>query len=339
MKRLLLTIVCIALLAAWPAVSIAQTNLRIASGVVGSLNYALATGIAAVYQTHTGETLEVLTKELTATVPQLYAGQYEIASQVNAAAYIFYNSIDPRTLERTDNKERPAMRLLMLGSASPMGFLAYKSSGMTKASELRGKRVTLRYGHFSVQLMAKANLLAAGLTEEDITVVQASNIPKGAELLNSGTVDACYGAVTVPAFRELDAAKGGVRFLTYEPTPEIRQNVRNFFPGAVFLDANPDPGVVGIPEHMTLLGVNNSLISATNVPDDVIYKFVKTIYENRADLIPYSHDFVAWQDEPPVSTYAAAPFHNGAIRFYKEAGLWTAEMEEWNQKLLDLYPD
>ncbi len=338
MKKRLLVLLAAAVLVLGGASSALAENVRMAAGVVGSMNFSLATGFSAVYQKHTGQTLEVLTKELTATVPQLYSGGYEIASQVNAAAYIFYNNIDPRTLEPTGSKERPPLRLVMLGNASPASFVVLKSSGMTKASDLKGKRVTLRFGHFSAQLMVKINLLASGLTENEVSVVQASNIPKGAEMLRDGAVDACFGTTSVAAFRELDAAKN-IRFLAHDPSPENEKKIREVFPGAIFIKVNPDPGLVGVPEPTWMIGNHNSLISATNTPDDVIYKFVKTIYENRQELLPYSPDFEEWVNTPPVSTYAAAPFHTGAIKYYKEAGLWTPEMEAWNQKLLDIYKD
>ncbi len=337
MKKSLFCLLVMAMLALGGALSAQAENLRMASGVVGSMTYALANGFSAVYQKHTGQTLEVLTKELAATVPQLYSGGYELATQVNAAAFLIYNNIDLRTLEPTGSKERPAIRLVMLGNKAAAGFLALKSSGMTQVSDLKGKRATLKYGHFAAQFMININLLAAGLEAgKDVTSVQASSIPVGAQLLNDGTVDACFGAATVPAFRELDAAKG-VRYLNQKATPEAMERVRKAFPGAVFVEVQPDPGLVGIPEPTTLLANHNALMSATNVPDDVIYNFLKVIYENRKELVAYAPDFAEWVAEPPVSTYAAAPYHTGAIRFYKEAGLWTEEMEKWNQQLLDIY--
>ena len=336
-KKHLLCLLIAVILTLGGTLSASAENLRMASGVVGSMTYALANGFAAVYQKHTGQTLEALTKELAATVPQLYAGQYELATQVNAAGFLIYNNIDLRTLQPTGNKERPPLRLVMLGNKAAAGFLALKSSGMTTVNDLRGKRATLKFGHFAAQFMININLLAAGLeADKDVTAIQASSIPSGAQLLSEGAVDACFGAATVPAFRELDAAKG-VRYLGQNPTPEAMERVRKAFPGAVFVEVKPDPGLVGILEPTTLLANHNALMSATNVPDEVIYKFVKVIYENRQELVAYAPDFAEWVIEPPVSTYAAAPYHPGAIKYYKEAGLWSDEMEKWNQQLLDIY--
>ena len=337
-KSLICLLVAILLAAGSASFAFAANYLRMASGVVGSGTHSMANGFAAVYQTHTGETLEALTKELAATLPQLYAGQYELACQTNSAVYLIYNNFDLRTLERTGSKERPPLRMVMMGNKMPAGFLALKASGMTKISDLKGKRATLKFGHYAAQFTASVNMVAAGLvTDKDVTAVQSSNIPMGAQLLSDGVVDACFGGSTVPAFRELDAAKG-VRFLAHaEPTPEVEARLRAMYPGGTFMRVEPNPGMVGIPEPMWMIGNHNSVLSSTNIPDAVVYKFVKVIYENRQDLVQYAPDFKDWINEPPVNTYTCAPYHPGAIRFYKEAGLWTAEMEKWNQELLDIY--
>ena len=339
MKKSLFCLLVMVLLTAGNApVAFAADNLRMASGVVGSMPYALASGFAAVYQKHTGETLEVLTKELSATYQELYTGRYEMAVQASVTAYMLYNNMDLRTGQPTDVKEQQPVRIVMMGNTMPAGFLALKSSGMTKVSDIKGKRATLRFGHASAQFMVNVNVLVAGLeVGKDVTATQASSIPVGAQLLNDGTVDATFGGITVPAFRELDAGKG-VRFLTHNPpTPEVEEKARAVFPGTVFLRVEPDPGLVGIPEPIWLLGNHTCLISSANIPDDLVYKFTKTIYENRQELVPFSLDFRDWVKEPPASTYAAAPFHPGAIRYYKEAGLWSEEVEKWNQQLLKLY--
>ena len=339
MKKILIYLSVMALLVAGnaPLASAAADNLRIASGVVGSMVYTLATGTAAVYQKHTGQTLEVLTKEVSATVQELYEGRYELAATTNAAPWFFYYNINPQTLEPMEKKNRPPMRIVMMGNIQTHGLLTYADTGMTKASQLQGKRVAYGHGQYSVQLTARASLLTAGLTG-NVTIVRASNIPQAAEQLQRGGADATHGAISASVFRELDAGRK-VRFLTLEPTPEAHKALRDFFPGAVLVDVEPGPGLIGIPERTTLFGTHNCMVSATNIADDVIYKFVKTIYENRADLAPFSQDFVDWQKELPVSTYATAPFHPGAIRYYKEAGLWTPEVDAWNQHLLDLYKE
>jgi hypothetical protein len=42
-----------------------------------------------------------------------------------------------------------------------------------------------------------------------------------------------------------------------------------------------------------------------------------------------------WAISRAGKTPAGAPFHEGAIRYLKEKGIWTAESEQWNTKYLE----
>lgn len=42
----------------------------------------------------------------------------------------------------------------------------------------------------------------------------------------------------------------------------------------------------------------------------------------------------AWRRERMVSQKATIPYHPGAIRFFKESGAWSKEMEDLQAKLL-----
>ena len=337
MKKSLLCLLSVVVLALGGALSASATNLRMASGAVGTVSYAVASGLAAVYQTHTKETLEVLTKEISASLPELYDGRYEFAAQFNNSGHLIYHNYNLRTGEPTNDKTPSPIRLVMMGNPMPAGFLVLKSSGMTKVTDLKGKRATTRFSQASPHFWSNVNMAAAGLEPgKDFTPIQSTNPPSTAQLLNDGLTDAAFGGITVPAFLELDVAKG-VRYLSHDPTPEVEARGRASFPGAMMLRLDPGPGVVGIIEPTYMLANHNVVFSAANIPDDVVYKFVKVIWENRHDLVPFSADLAEWPTLPPASTYAACPFHPGAIRYYKEAGLWSDEMEKWNQQLLDIY--
>jgi len=339
MKKILICLSAMALLpmgGAFPASAADIGNLRMTSGLVGGIDYTLASGLAAVYQKHTGETLEVLTKRLETTAPELYAGQYELAFQTNILGYMLYNNTDLRTLQPTGSKEQPPVRLIMLGNRLLSAFVAPKALGITKVSELKGKRIP-KFTQFAPLFMVNLNILAAGLdVSKDVVSISTASPVTGAQQLIDGMIDASFGGITMPVFREADAAKG-VRCLGHNPTPEIEARIRAVFPGAAFVRVEPEPGLVGLPEPTWLIAQHNALFSATSIPDDVVYKFVKVIWENRQDLVPYAPDFKDWVNEPPANTYAACPYHPGAIRYYKEAGLWSNEMEQWNQQMLDIY--
>lgn len=42
-----------------------------------------------------------------------------------------------------------------------------------------------------------------------------------------------------------------------------------------------------------------------------------------------------WEIKKAIRPPGNVPFHKGAIKYFKEAGVWTPELEKWNNNALD----
>ena len=76
-----------------------------------------------------------------------------------------------------------------------------------------------------------------------------------------------------------------------------------------------------------LLGMNvgsMQLITYENVDEELVYQFTKTLYENRA-AVAEQHPAAKALNAPNVVRDTGTPFHPGAIRAYKELGIWPAD--------------
>ena len=65
---------------------------------------------------------------------------------------------------------------------------------------------------------------------------------------------------------------------------------------------------------------------------------LKAIWENTDKLAPIHPLFKEWTRERAVDHEVTIPYHPGAVRFYKERKVWTAEMDAVQQKLLGANP-
>jgi len=76
------------------------------------------------------------------------------------------------------------------------------------------------------------------------------------------------------------------------------------------------------------------LNASASMADDDVYKLAKTLHENweqlRKDYPPLRG--VKQTELAPASN--TVPYHPGAVRFYKETGLWTAEHDARQASLL-----
>ena len=63
------------------------------------------------------------------------------------------------------------------------------------------------------------------------------------------------------------------------------------------------------------------IITAANADEDMVYHFTKTLYTHRAEVVKAHKAGKAINEKNAVKD-VGTPFHAGAIRFYREIGIW-----------------
>jgi len=223
------------------------------------------------------------------------------------------------------------IRLVAFTVPNKISAVTSKDSGITTLSQLKGKRLACRYPTPSLHLQALAMLANGGLTIDDVIVIPVTSITEGVNAVITGRADAT-GTVTLgtPILQELEARRGA-RFLPIDPSPEAVKRARQFFPGyPVLVKAGP----IGVETDRYLWCYDVYVICSAALPDKVVYEVVRVMYENIAELQRFHKQLEEWTQKGLVRADFSIPFHPGAVAFYKGVGLWTAEMDALNQKLL-----
>jgi len=84
---------------------------------------------------------------------------------------------------------------------------------------------------------------------------------------------------------------------------------------------DPAPGLTGVLKPTLLAVYDYTLYASKATPDDVVYKAVKAIYENEAELKEAGALFRTFSPKN-MSKEQGIPYHPGAKKFYQEAGAW-----------------
>lgn len=78
---------------------------------------------------------------------------------------------------------------------------------------------------------------------------------------------------------------------------------------------------LGMTAPVTTFGVTITVVTSVDASEDVVYGFVKTIFDNLAELKKQHHALGGLEPASMISSGATAPLHQGAIRYYREKGL------------------
>jgi uncharacterized protein len=295
----------LAMLAAVNGTVSAQT-IGLATMQPGTLNHTTGTAIAKVVKEKAG---------LNALV-QPTAGESVIIPLVGRGEAEFGIANALEVTVATEGARLNELRLIGAIHPLPTAFFVRKDSSMRTIADLKGKKVV--YG-FSAQrtldIVVRALLATAGLTEKDISPVLVPNVIRGADDFVSGAADTFYFAFGAPKVREVDATVSGIRVL------DIQQSgmdaARRIFPGGYLAPATPGPFYVGVEKPTGVYTWDNLLFTNAKVKDDVVYKIIEAMAKNKDDLVAVQPALRAFMPEN-LHVGHSVPYHPGALKYFAD---------------------
>jgi uncharacterized protein len=218
----------------------------------------------------------------------------------------------------------PNLRVVALLYQLKEAIFVRKDSDIKTVGELKGKRMTAGFtAQKTILPQLDAIYATAGLTRNDVAKVQVPNVVAGANAFMAGQTDGFIFAHGAAKVREADASVGGIRALPIPDTPASIAAIKKHWPTGHLVLMKPgqnDPGVLA-PGYF--IAYPMLVFTSKNVADDVVYKLTKVIYESQkgmGQVFAPMKGFDPKQDM--VGDTAPGQYHPGAIKFYKEVGLW-----------------
>ena len=198
-----------------------------------------------------------------------------------------------------------------------------KDSDIKTIADLKGKRVG--YGFKSQKGIARsvtAMLANGGLTWDDVKKVPAPNVASSARDFGAGKSDVLFFALGSAKVMEVAAKVGGLRVLPLDDSPEAVARLQKINPTAYIKVVNPAPNIEGLFDPTKVAHMDLLLYTNENISDEIIYKVVKAIYENKRDLVASFKAFIPFDPERIAMPVKGIDYHPGALKFFKEIGLW-----------------
>ena len=178
-------------------------------------------------------------------------------------------------------------------------------------------------------------LAFAGLTTANVDKIVYPSYGAMGKAFIAGDIDVAP-AIPVSSFlREAEGGRG-VRWLDMPASDKagwdrINAHARMFAPSKATVGVS-----ISEDDPADLLGYRYPQLTVTADADsELVYNMVKAL-DQTFDLYKDATKVISrWNIKKAGTAPAGAPFHEGAIRYLKEVGVWTADDEAWNQARID----
>jgi uncharacterized protein len=208
-------------------------------------------------------------------------------------------------------------------------FITKQDSGIQTIGDLKDKRVVVGPAGAGFEMFLGPLMTAHGVLyredERGFTPIHAT-YSEAVSLLGDGAADAAFMGGAIPTSAVTQACTTHeIFFVPYEETVR-RQLIAEYpFYDEVTIPAKTREGketYPGMTEDFVAMNVGSMhLITSASQDDELIYQITKTIWENRAEIVK-QHLAGLSINERNAARYTGTPFHPGAIRFYREIGIW-----------------
>jgi len=322
MSKMKLTITIAAALGLAATSAVAQTY-SVGTNPQGSLAYAAGTAVSKIMAQNSGLQFRVAPYGGSSTyLPLIHAGKLDFGFANQGETAFAYDGTEIF-------KGRPNQKLRMVGVLFRINgtFAVAKDSPIRSISDLKGKLVPSDYTSGRVFHYITSGILATQkMSYDDVKRFPVPTFVRGINAFVQGKVDTAYIPLNAGAGKKAMATmKNGWRYIPFKTSAEGAKRMHGVLPYAEPNVVMPKKTNTGVVEPTAMMRVQFYIVTGAHVSEDVVYKTTKTLFNNKKALAQSFGAFNRMVAKEMPSKHSN-PYHPGAIKFYKEAGLWPPTM-------------
>lgn len=316
-------------------VAAAQPAANIGTNPPGSILYVVGGAIAKVAADAGTAKLTVQPYSGTSTfLPMLESGELELGVNNAVDVGLAYNGPGYTIGGRNPFPHTPGLRLVMRSAPLMVAPVVRRDSPIKTIQDVKGKRVTGEYpANLAIWYNVFGELGSAGLGFKDVRVVPVAGLNEGIDALIQGRADVATYGLNGAKVREADAAVG-VRHLSIDCSPDGERRLRAAVPGYYSRRVKKEEAAAVVDDSICVVAYDVYVVAGKGASDAVVDGLLKAIWENGTKLAPFHPLLREWSRGRMMGADVTIPYHGAAMRFYREHGAWTAEMEQAQQRLL-----
>lgn len=300
---------------------------------VGSQAYSFSVGIAEAVKKVAGITTRVMPSgtDIGRILP-VRAGEADFSIFTGATGwFISRGAADFATEEWGPQR----LRMVWRGGNLFVGYYTQGDSKYQSFKDLKGCRAAQIPGSPTNNYLVLGGLAFGGFTADDVKLISFPSHSAAGKGVIEGAIDFYEFGTTGDRPTELASSPRGIRWLQMDFNDEEAWN--RFFKWCPWVAkglADRGPGI-SKENPLQCLTYPYNIWCYDHTDEEKVYQYVKAMwggYELYKDAHP---ELAGWTHEAALDTTGCYyPYHPGAIRFFKEVGVWTDKHDAWQNEQL-----
>jgi len=211
-------------------------------------------------------------------------------------------------------------------------------AGIKTIQDIKGKRVTWIKGAPALNMNMTAFLAFGNLTWADVKKIVVPGWKQSAEAVINGQADVTWGSTVSSSYNKLAASPRGLYWLSLPHGDKAawkraRAFAPHWAPQMVKIGVNLKSNQSGKIPHEGMNYPYPIFVATNKASDDLAYGLTKAVLDNYESIKDSGPSMSGYQLSKQNLKWIF-PYHPGAIKFYKEKGVWTAEHDKRNAELM-----
>ena len=293
-----------------------DVQVAIGTGGHGGVYYPLGQEIARVISRYVPGTAASATETggSIANVEMIESGRAQMGFTMADSAWDAYNG-----LERFERHAVP-LRTLAVFYPNRMHVVTLEGTGITRFSDLKGRRVSTGAPGSGTEVMALRLIEAEGLDPQRDVGRSRLGLAESVAALKRGAIDAFFwvGGVPTPLLADLAQGPRRMRLIDHgEAVERMRARYGPIYVGSRFL-AHAYPNQ---PVESTNVDVWNLLVVPASADEKLVYRITRALFEHRDELAQVHKDAGLLDIANQSPNASPIPYHPGALRYLRERGV------------------
>jgi hypothetical protein len=216
------------------------------------------------------------------------------------------------------DREYPMQSVMTLAPNVAL-FITRADSTITTIADLAGQRVVIGPAGAGFEYFVRPILEAHGVSYDDFTALNATQVAT-VDMLTDGAADAVFlgGAVPTSSITQA-AATMDLRFVPFDEATRLALIEDYPFFRTATIPAGTYRNQEAAFEGLDVGSMH--LITSADQDEQLVYDVTKMLYEQR-DQVTAKHPAGRAINETNAVRDTGTTFHPGAIRYYREIGIW-----------------